>query len=324
MNNPLEAERSQNATIGNLSHWFSEMSKEIDFSTVHPLMVGNLDETMLNSKGSTLCCVKKDDPYAITEDLESKEHVTILHLVITGGSQFIPLFVFPLTNMPTYLEDLVKANKVLVFGQDKGWISLDSFHQYIGEFAKWLPHYRQSIGVKSDEKFYIFLDAHGSRKNPDMLKLCMDNHIELIGFPSHCTHILQPLDVGIYALFKKHLRSKRRELARVEFKFVGKTPSDAGIDRLKQTIAAIEALWMSCSPLNIKMSFERTGLYPWNPERALMNPRTHPSTEVTINNRVRKSIQMDNMIMTRTTVIEKLEEEAKTPKKRKASKNRML
>jgi hypothetical protein len=223
-----------NATVGNVQNWTSEISKKVDWTKVHPLMIGNLDETMLSSKGRTLCIVKQGDRYAITEDLESKEHVTILHLIMSGGTNFIPLFVFPLTNTPTYLDDLVKSNKVLLFGQKKGWINEASFCQYIKEFAKWLPKYRESIKVPPDEKFYLFLDSHGSRKSSEMIKVCMDAKIELITFPSHCTHILQPLDVGIYAHFKKNLRIKRREMSRLELKFDGNSPSQTGIDRINR------------------------------------------------------------------------------------------
>jgi hypothetical protein len=69
------------------------------------------------------------------------------------------------------------------------------------------------------------------------------------------------------------------------------------------------------------MSFERTGLYPWNPDKHLCNPRIHPSTEVTINNRERKTLQMDNQIITTESMIQKIDEEKARAKKRKNDKN---
>ncbi len=155
----LEKERSMNATRGNIRDWFERIGNEIDFTKINKMMIGNLDETGLDSKGKSLVCVKKGTKYAITKDIDSPQHITILTLIINGGTMFKPLFVFQLTNMPTYLDDLVQNGKLFVSGQKKGWITEQSLGDYLALFFEWLPIYRKQIGgvPKNGLSFFLIL-----------------------------------------------------------------------------------------------------------------------------------------------------------------------
>lgn len=126
----------------------------------------------------------------------------------------------------------------------------------------------------------------------------------MVTFPSHTTHLLQPLDVGVYAMFKKYFRQELRKLQGVELDFGEKDPSQASIRRAKNLVAAVEALHLSCSPLQINKSFKYSGLYPWDVNQTLRNPRINPSEKITINNRKRKGIQMDGIVVTAQSFIE--------------------
>ena len=44
----------------------------------------------------------------------------------------------------------------------------------------------------------LLLDGHASHYNYPFLKFCIDNRIIPFCMPSHSTHDLQPLDVGIF------------------------------------------------------------------------------------------------------------------------------
>ena len=47
------------------------------------------------------------------------------------------------------------------------------------------------------------MDGHSSHITGDMIALCIDNNIELLILPPHCSHLLQPLDVGVYGPLKR-------------------------------------------------------------------------------------------------------------------------
>ena len=46
------------------------------------------------------------------------------------------------------------------------------------------------------------MDGHGSHVSIDVIELARANDIHLLCLPSHTTHILQPLDVGVFKSFK--------------------------------------------------------------------------------------------------------------------------
>ena len=50
-----------------------------------------------------------------------------------------------------------------------------------------------------DEKHLLIVDGHNSHFSMDFPHFCSSNQIELFCLPPHTTHILQPLDVGLFA-----------------------------------------------------------------------------------------------------------------------------
>lgn len=47
------------------------------------------------------------------------------------------------------------------------------------------------------------MDSHSSQITGDMIALCIDNDIDLLILPPHCSYLLQPLDVGVYGPLKR-------------------------------------------------------------------------------------------------------------------------
>ena len=303
--NPLEKERSENATRGNIRDWFSKIGSLIDMTRFKMGMVGNMDETMCNFKGRSIVFGKKDNRTAVTVDDQGREHITILQTILNNGDTFTPMYVLPLKKVPTYLDDQIKKGRLFLAGQKSGWIDDDSFCDYIEKFGTWL--HRERHGYKANEPFLMFSDSHGSRKDFDLLKFCKINHITLVTFYSHTTHILQPLDVGVFAIFKKFFRQEKRQLRDTEITFEGEDGTETASRRVKNILASIEALHLSTSPRRIESAFKYSGLSPWDVEMALRNPRIHPKEEITINNRKRKGIQMDGRVVTSKEFMDELE-----------------
>jgi hypothetical protein len=49
----------------------------------------------------------------------------------------------------------------------------------------------------------LIMDRHSSHYSANLLEFCQQNNIEVYGYPSHCTHALQGLDVICFAKMKK-------------------------------------------------------------------------------------------------------------------------
>ena len=54
-------------------------------------------------------------------------------------------------------------------------------------------------------------DGHYSHVSLELIKLARDNNIHLLCLPHNNTHIMQPLDVGLFAVLKKHWRKILKE-----------------------------------------------------------------------------------------------------------------
>jgi len=62
------------------------------------------------------------------------------------------------------------------------------------------------------------MDGHGSHITYGFVKFCMKHNILLLCLPSHSTHLLQPLDIGLLSPYQhfyrlavdNHMRSRRK------------------------------------------------------------------------------------------------------------------
>ena len=48
----------------------------------------------------------------------------------------------------------------------------------------------------------LVMDGHGSHVSIELIEVAHANDVHLLCLPSHTTHILQPLDVGVFKSFK--------------------------------------------------------------------------------------------------------------------------
>lgn len=92
----------------------------------------------------------------------------------------------------------------------KGWINSELFLEWLNFFITSIPPERPVI---------LLIDSHSAHIDPEVLKVAKENELILFTFPAHCTHLLQPLDVGIF----KSLKSNWRESMT---KYMNENPTD--------------------------------------------------------------------------------------------------
>ena len=76
---------------------------------------------------------------------------------------------------------------------DNGWT-----RDYIG--LRWLKTHFDIFAPpsKPGQKRLLLCDNHSSHVTYEFIEFCLEKNIVLFFFPSHATHILQPLDVGVF------------------------------------------------------------------------------------------------------------------------------
>jgi hypothetical protein len=106
----------------------------------------------------------------------------------------------------------------------------------------------------------LILDGHGSHLTAEFDQICEKNNIIAICMPPHSSHLLQPLDIGCFAVLKRSyarlVESKTR--ARINH-----------IDKLDFLEAYPSARIEAFKSETIKNSFATAGLMPYNPDRVL-------------------------------------------------------
>jgi hypothetical protein len=106
----------------------------------------------------------------------------------------------------------------------------------------------------------LILDGHGSHLTINFNKICEQNNIIPICMPAHSSHLLQPLDIGCFAVLKRLYGRLVETKMRLGINHIDK------LDFLEAyPFARIEAY----KPATIKNSFAATGLIPFCPDRVL-------------------------------------------------------
>src|SRR5450432_2052587 len=106
----------------------------------------------------------------------------------------------------------------------------------------------------------LILDGHGSHGTPEFDLFAKEHSIITLCMPPHSSHLLQPLDVGCFAILKRLYRQQVQELMRTSVNHIDKP------DFLEAYHHARKA---TMSLANITSSFAATGVVPYDPDRVL-------------------------------------------------------
>ena len=103
----------------------------------------------------------------------------------------------------------------------------------------------------------LVLDGHGSHITIDVIEHARANEIHMLCLPSHTSHILQPLDVGVFKSFKSFFSKVYRQ-------HMAKNPGCVITEDILASVVG-GAFAQSHTPLNILGGFKKAGIYPFNP-----------------------------------------------------------
>ena len=115
----------------------------------------------------------------------------------------------------------------------------------------------------------LILDSYSSHTTLEFDLFCKDHLIITLCMPPYSSHLLQPLDVGCFAVLKRLYGQQIQE-----FMWNGVNHIDKQDFLTAYHSAYIEAM----SSANIQSSFAATGLVPYNPMRVLSDLHTQFKT----------------------------------------------
>jgi len=188
-----------------------------------------------------------------------KENLTVLLNINAAGDLAPPLVVFSMKRMSKLVAE--RAPKDWCLGKsDNGWMTRELFYEYmVNTFHPWLTE------KEIPRPVIVFFDGHVSHLTYHLSQFCKDNQIELVILYPNATHLIQPLDVGIF----KPLKSEWKKVV-LGFKAEKDSPepeNSAKVRRLKKENFCEElqkAIQRSVTPGKIKNAFRASGLFPFD------------------------------------------------------------
>jgi hypothetical protein len=195
---PISRQRTTAQDESLVSKWFNTYAQFLESHGILPDDIWNMDETgfRVGIPGGEEVIVPVGVQELYTPSPENRSSITVIETVSALGKAIPPvLIVQGKKHMESwYHENLDGGERILL--SDSGYTNDDLA-------LKWLQHFILHTGSSKDSnRKVLLLDSHASHRTPEFTILADENRIFIYAFPSHLTHILQPLDVGIFHPYK--------------------------------------------------------------------------------------------------------------------------
>jgi hypothetical protein len=168
--------------------------------------VFNYDETNLqDNPGSVKAIFKKGTKYAEQVRNHSKSAISIMFCGSATGQLLPPYVVYKGQNVyQSWCDGGIKG--AVYSSTPSGWFETFTFKDWFVRI--FLPAAKRLGG-----KTLLIGDNLASHLSVEVITLCKENNVEFVCLPANSTHILQPLDVGLFGPMKANWRKQLRSYA---------------------------------------------------------------------------------------------------------------
>lgn len=228
----------------------------------------NVDETGF-ALGTTLpskVLIKRGDTTAFKKISGRQEWITVIECIGASGVALPPLLIFKAKHTNTAWIPASTPEKWKFSTSNSGWTSDNHAYEWLTTLFE--PETRRNDGKRR----LLLLDGHGSHLTARFIAFCLDKNIDLVCLPPHTSHLLQPLDVGVFSPLKRALSAEIEKLFRLDTR---------RIPRIEWTEAYITARAKAFTSRSIESSFRASGIYPLSPITILSTLRMPTSTPPT-------------------------------------------
>lgn len=212
--------------------------------------IWNIDETGVTTvqKPKKIVAARGQKQVGAITSAERGTLVTLACAANAAGNFIPPMFIFPRLK---YSEMFIRGGPpdCIGAGNSSGWMTEKEFCIFMDHFIK---HSRPT----KEEPVLLLLDNHCSHVNIAVVEKAKENNVIMLSFPPHCSHNLQPMDVGVYGPFKNYVN--RAQTAWMHNN-PGKTMTIYDIPGVVK-----ESLPLALNPANIMSGFKASGIWPLN------------------------------------------------------------
>jgi hypothetical protein len=199
----MDRDRHKADSEAKYSSYFKLLHDKMKEYNVQPSHIFNMDEKgfMIGVLGRSKRVFDKKlyDQKGVTAAMQDgfRQWVTVLACICSDGTALSPSLIFQSAAgaLRSAWVEAINLKKHLVFATSSpsSWSNNDIGLAWLKEvFERETGRYART-GYR-----LLLLDGHSSHLTIDFIKYCNDHRILIAVYPSHSTHTLQPLDVGMF------------------------------------------------------------------------------------------------------------------------------
>jgi hypothetical protein len=266
----IELARVKESTPEVIEHWFTILRQTIDEEKITWENVYNADESGfgIGKKRATHVIIDTELKEVYQAEPGRQEWVTVMEYVCVDGSFIPPLIIFKGENLYRNWIPMDAPKDWHVSYNTKGWTS--NMHG-----LEWLKKcFEPTTREKADgQKRLLICDSHDSHISTDFIYHCIQNDIILMLLPPHASHLMQPLDVGVFAPLKYAMAGFLDRLFRTGIKT---------LQKIEWFECFIKAHEKAVTYSNIQGGWRGSGIYPLNPLKVLQKLPAPKKKSVTV------------------------------------------
>lgn len=246
----LAACRAVTANEENISDFYNKLLAVLTNLDIvnKPERVYNCDETGITFVVKPTKIVTQTGKKIIYSRTFAEKGVTqtVLGCCSASGTAVPPLIIFKGVRMVNDLSNGAPPNSIVRLSKN-GWINTALFLEWLQHFVCQIPPARPVL---------LIMDSHASHVGIEVIDYAKENDIHLLTFPSHTSHLLQPLDVSVY----KSLKNAWSKVMN-DYKSAHPTSAPTRFDFCRLLTPAYNHAFQSSIIMN---GFRKTGIMPFN------------------------------------------------------------
>ena len=262
LSSQLERQRAYANNPRVLQDYFGKLGRLIRRHGLKAFQIFNMDEKGflmgLAARAKVLCRRGRRNP-RVTHD-GGRQLVTVIETICGNGAVLNPFVINKgAGHYLGWYKNLTSAEHKYQFSYSpKGWTDDILGMEWLEKIFE--PESRAICG-NGVPRLLVF-DGHGSHITYNFIQYCLNHDIILLCLPSHSTHLLQPLDVGLFGPYQHFYGQAVDEYTR----------SGQNTEGIKKAIFIPFLTFARTSTFtthNILQSFVSTGIWPLNARRVM-------------------------------------------------------
>ena len=189
-----------------MAKMYKNLHSLCEFGQYPDSLIFNMDESWVSTekKQGKGYVAHTEDTHPIALQAEYGKHVTIIVCISKMTDVVPPVYILPEEGKEEGLKKTHSLQGIRFYYQRAGFMTGDIMAQWLVDH--FIPYVNMIRGSNLNQHALLICDAHVSRRNSEVCRILKENNIDMLVLPAHVTSVVQPLDIGVFALYKEHVR----------------------------------------------------------------------------------------------------------------------